>query len=111
LWRTPVKGLGFFYQVDGRHHDTTRGAIQPEEENPVKVKDLLAILSTLNPDSDIVLGTQQNYPMEATLYGVAVHSDFADVDEDDDAPPDVVLLEGSHLRYGSRDAWSVARTG
>ena len=79
----------------------------------MKVKDLLAILSDLDPEADVLLASQPNYPIEYRLGGVAVRSDFADPDDLSAGAKsnDVLLLEGSHIRYGSRDAWDRPRRG
>ena len=78
----------------------------------MKVRDLLTMLADVDPEANVLLGTQPGYPMEYALRGVAVRSDFSGA-EDTGAgarPNDVLLLEGAHLRYGTRDAWDQART-
>ncbi len=80
----------------------------------MKVKDVLAILADLDPEANVLLATQPSYPMESTLGGVAVRSEVSEVSESDDTaagpqPNDVLLLEGSHVRYGTRAAWDPSR--
>lgn len=77
----------------------------------MKVKDLLAILRDLDPEANVVLSTQPSYPMEYALSSVAVRSDVSDRDDMTRGaqPNDVLLLEGSHLRYGSRASWDASR--
>jgi hypothetical protein len=77
----------------------------------MKVKDLLSILRDLDPEANVVLCAQPNYPIEYTLRDVAVRSDFSDPDDMTSGaqPNDVLLLEGTHLRYGSRAAWDASR--
>jgi hypothetical protein len=97
------------------------------------VQELISILEEMEPDAEVVIVYQQNWPLESSLGGVALRADVesADLDEDEDhdgdteptdaserrrrredaAPTDVILVEGSHLRYGNRDAWEVAHRG
>jgi hypothetical protein len=79
----------------------------------MKVKDLLAILRETDPEANVVLNTQPHYPLEHALSGVVVRSDYSDLDGPvaGSKPNDVLLLEGSQLRYGARMAWdrSLAR--
>jgi len=77
----------------------------------MKVRDLLAILRDLDPEAKVVLATQAHYPMEYALSGVALRSDVSEAENTSSGalPNDVLLLEGSHLRYGSRGAWDPSR--
>ncbi len=77
----------------------------------MKVKELIEILSTLDPEAAVVLASQPSYPMEYALRGVAVRSDFCEDERLSSGaqPSDVLLLEGSHLRYGARAAWDQPR--
>ena len=77
----------------------------------MKVKDLFAILRDLDPEANVVLATQPHYPMEYALSGVALRSDVSEAENTSSGarPNDVLLLEGAHLRYGSRDAWDLSR--
>lgn len=91
----------------------------------MKVHELISILQNCDPDAEVVLAEQPTYPMEHKLVGVSVREDFTDapfVDEDDEddevgpfsrerkpgeaRPNDVLLLEGAHLRYGNKAAWT-----
>lgn len=71
-------------------------------------------------DAEVRLMTQQNWPFENSVYGLAsgaeineFHDDEdGDDDEDsDDAAEDSVLfiVEGKQLGYGTKRAWDVAR--
>jgi hypothetical protein len=64
-------------------------------------------------DAEVRLMTQQNWPFENTIYGLASGAEINDSDEDDDADveADAVLyvVEGGQLAYGSKRAWEVAR--
>lgn len=93
----------------------------------MKVKTLIEILSDCDPEADVYIMGQQNYPFENAVHGVAVREEFSDADGDEAeepaAPPrdrwaasdaqlphnDVFIVEGGQTRYGSKDAWSAAR--
>jgi hypothetical protein len=59
--------------------------------------------------------TQQNWPFENAVAGVACREDIVEEEPDEEAatdgaaPNDVFIVEGSQLRYGSKAAWNVAR--
>lgn len=64
-------------------------------------------------DAEVRLMTQQNWPFENTIFGLASGEEInADPDEgdDDDVEADQVLYicEGEQLGYGSKRAWDVA---
>jgi hypothetical protein len=87
-------------------------------EEIMKVRELIAILQEKDPDANVLVMMQQNYPFECAFAGVAVREDFIEIDEEDEVrlaasgerANDVFLLEGSQLRYGSKRAWEAART-
>jgi len=68
-------------------------------------------------DAEVRLMTQQNWPFENSIYGLASGAEINDYqededgDEDDDAAEDAVLfiVEGQQLGYGTKRAWDVAR--
>ena len=69
-------------------------------------------------DAEVRLMTQQNWPLENSIYGLASGAEINDYDEDDedggdddDASEDAVLfiVEGQQLGYGTKRAWEVAR--
>jgi hypothetical protein len=87
------------------------------------VSELIDLLEDCDPDAEVFLMSQPSWPFEHTVAGVTVRSEIEDRDEDgaddeeEDAPParedgtrpnDVFILEGTQLRYGSRDAWAAA---
>lgn len=92
----------------------------------MKVHELIEILETLDPDAEVLLATQRDYPFENTLEGVVTRRDFTglDVEEDDDfvegpldsgrrpepRRSDVLLLEGEQLRCGTAAAWNMPRS-
>ena len=86
------------------------------------VQQLIDLLSKQDPTADVHLMSQQNWPFENAILGVAVRKDWEDVEEDEDGNPtpgmnggrggkskDVFLVEGHQIRYGSRKAWEHAR--
>jgi hypothetical protein len=96
----------------------------------MKVKELIEILEECDAEADVFVMSQENYPFEHRLAGVAVRKDFAECDEADGeeegptVPPsgdrwtaperslprnDVFILEGSQVRYGSSAAWGAGR--
>jgi hypothetical protein len=85
----------------------------------MKVKELIAILEEQDPDADVLIMSQENWPFENNVYGVTVRSEIEenDDDEEDETPAprrdgrasnDVFIVEGRQLRYGSKTAWDVA---
>lgn len=93
----------------------------------MQVRELMAILEDQDPEAEVLLVTQRQWPFEYSLSGVSIRSEVEEVDDDEDgddeaeegaprergrddgAPTDVLLVEGRQLRYGSETAWNVAR--
>ncbi|MBK8482458.1 MAG: hypothetical protein IPL40_15045 [Proteobacteria bacterium] len=88
----------------------------------MNVKQLIEILEDLDPDAEVLLMSQQSWPFENGIAGVAVREDLVEDDEDLDdeereeprfekgtAANDVFIVEGQQLRYGSKAAWDAAR--
>jgi hypothetical protein len=79
----------------------------------MNVSQLISILSECDPDAQVFTLQQPNWPFEYSIAGVTVREEFSNLDEGElpagCATSDVFLVEGSQLRYGSRDAWSAAR--
>jgi hypothetical protein len=67
-------------------------------------------------DAEVRLMTQQNWPFENTIYGLAsgveinFEADEDDPDDDGDVDEDAILyiVEGSQLGYGTKRAWDAA---
>lgn len=97
----------------------------------MKVSELIELLEEQDPDAEVLVMSQPNWPFELGLAGVTtreevLRADRADRDEDGDgddddeeeeeeprvergaAKNDVFLVEGEQLRYGSKTAWSMA---
>lgn len=84
----------------------------------MKVRELIDILVDLDEEAEVFIMSQQQWPFENALHGVTTRGDIseavADVDREDGELPkgtattDVFLVEGTQLRYGSKDAWDAA---
>lgn len=86
----------------------------------MKVSELIELLEEQDPDAEVLVMMQQNWPFELSLAGVTTREEMLRADreerDDDDEPRfergtaknDVFLVEGEQLRYGSKTAWSVA---
>ena len=68
------------------------------------VQDLIEILETLDPDAEVLLGTQPSYPIETTIRSVVTRKEY---DEDTKNPNEVLILEGRQMGYGCKTAWEV----
>ena len=69
--------------------------------------------SWIGRDAEVRLMTQQNWPFENTIFGLASGEEInndPDEEDDDDVEADQVLYicEGQQLGYGSKRAWEVA---
>ena len=66
----------------------------------------------LGGDTEVRLMTQQNWPFENTVAGLASGQEINDRDDGDDEDVDdervVFIIEGQQLGYGSKRAWEVA---
>ena len=94
----------------------------------MKVSELIELLEEQDPDAEVLVMSQPNWPFELGLAGVTTREEMLRVDRDEDgdgdddddddeqeprlergaAKSDVFLVEGEQLRYGSKTAWSVA---
>lgn len=83
----------------------------------MKVSELIELLEEQDPDAEVLVMSQQNWPFECALAGVTTREEMllADGDEDGEAEApagaahsDVFLVEGEQVRYGSKTAWAVA---
>ena len=91
------------------------------------VAELMAFLENQNPDANVIFVTQPRWPFENSIRTVITRKELMDYksqkfdelldEESDDIPDepfkdgrllsDVILVEGSQLRYGDRDMWEV----
>jgi hypothetical protein len=77
----------------------------------IKIKDLIAALSTRNPDAQVLLMTTRKQPFENHLVGVVGRDEMLDQqwrEEPGIAYDDVFLVVGKRIRPGSLSAWIVA---
>lgn len=84
------------------------------------VTELMEVLEDLNPEAEIRLMIQRHYPMQSGLYGICTdeamkHADGDEGEEDEQEDRNdsrtesvVYLVEGAHIAYGNKKAWSVA---
>ncbi|MFN9813840.1 MAG: hypothetical protein ACK6CU_29865 [Deltaproteobacteria bacterium] len=101
----------------GAHSRTT-----PKRSTTMKVSELIELLQDKDPDAEVMIMSQESWPFENAVAGVAVREEFVDDDDEDceddereepryekgTAANDVFLVEGQQLRYGSKAAWRVA---
>ena len=96
----------------------------------MKVYELMEILEAADPEADVLLASQPSWPFEWSVSGAVIRSEIPprweededelppdDEDDDPDAnigrdtwfnngrSSDVILTEGSQLRYGKHDYW------
>ena len=95
------------------------------------VSELIQLLQDRDPDADVRIMSQEGWPFECAIDGVAVRDDFdgeeCDCDHRSTEPheegcpaaengdyeagltgKDVFIVEGSQERYGDKSAWQVA---
>ncbi len=84
------------------------------------MSELIELLEEQDPDAEVFVMSQPNWPFELGISGVTVREEMvrADAEADGDvagvryepgtAPNDVFIVEGEQLRYGSKTAWQVA---
>ena len=89
----------------------------------MKVSELIELLQDQDPDAEVMIMSQENWPFENAVAGVAVREEFVDDDDEDceddereepryekgTAANDVFLVEGQQLRYGSKTPFRLAR--
>ncbi len=84
----------------------------------MNVAELIEILEGMDPEAEVLIGSQENWPFEYSLAGVTSREEMLAAEADSDEEPsyengtagsDVFLVEGQQLRYGSKLMWSAAR--
>ncbi len=90
----------------------------------MKVYELIEIMQDMDPDADVWLMSQQDYPFEHRVAGVCQRGDWVEEDPTDEPwadgdrwgasetqlpRSDVFILEGGQTRYGAKAAWDAAR--
>lgn len=90
------------------------------------VSELIERLQECDPDAEVRIMSQENWPFENSILGVTVREEMQDdarecghepheegcpaLDEENDdglQPNDVFIVEGQQERYGSKRAWAV----
>jgi len=82
----------------------------------MKVGELIEMLQQYDPEAELYLAEQPSWPFEFSIAGVVQRENVL-AEEDDDvavcrdgmSPSDVLLIEGTQLRYGSKQTWAFAR--
>lgn len=74
----------------------------------MKVKELIQALESYDPDAEVLLATQPSWPFENRVFGVVSREEMnpGGLPPSEGANSDVLLLEGTQLRYGSKAAWT-----
>jgi hypothetical protein len=78
------------------------------------VSELIEMLQELDPDANVLIMAQQNWPFENGVSHVMTREDMLRSNEDDEdvvyengtSATDVFIVEGRQLRYGSKAAWN-----
>jgi hypothetical protein len=96
------------------------------------VQQLIDLLNECDPEAEVRIMSQEGWPFENALKGIAVREDFGSEEcecdhritepHDEDCPAggdgehedglkanDVFLVEGAQERYGDKAAWEVVR--
>ncbi len=87
------------------------------------VQELIEFLETQEPTAQVLFAGQPNYPFEYSIRGATTRGDIRQMEsedpddvlmeEDEDRyneglkNSDVILVEGSQLRYGDRVVWDL----
>ncbi len=98
----------------------------------MNVRDLIERLEDEDPNAEVRMMCQQQWPFEYSIYGICSSSQLVEEDESEEEdeeelphdhmlvdrhpgtgitekPKCVFLVEGSQLSYGNKNAWEVAR--
>ncbi len=83
----------------------------------MKVAELIEILEDMDPDAEVLIGSQENWPFEYDVAGVVTREEVVGESDDEEEPrygeglaaSDVFIVEGTQLRYGSNRMWAAAR--
>ncbi len=104
-------------------------AERPTKEKNMTVTELIELLEECDPDATVRIMSQEHWPFEKAIRGIAVRDDYAesscdcetDSAEHDDGCPtsgnyaegleatDVFIVEGAQERYGDKAAWEAVR--
>lgn len=75
------------------------------------VADLIEALEGMDPEAEVHLMTQPEWPFEYSVLGVCRREDFEEEGfvEGEKEGRDVFLVEDVQLRYGNKGAWEAAQ--
>jgi hypothetical protein len=85
--------------------------VQQLQEVAMKVKSLIQMLENMDPEANVYVCHQPNWPLELTVANVVSREDTLEDPEDEfeerdgSKKNDAIIVAGSHARYGSRNAW------
>jgi len=82
----------------------------------MKIRTLIELLQKQNPESNIKIMTQENYPIEHGILGLTSEDDMNENDGEperesdpsnvgEQPPCDVFIVESGYIGYGPRAAW------
>jgi hypothetical protein len=77
------------------------------------VKELMDILQRQDPNAQVKLISQPNWPLEHDIKGIVNCDDLSDEDNHvrprrpSNTPSDVLIVEGEQIGYGPKAAWTV----
>ena len=77
----------------------------------MKVKHLIEILEDADPEATVLICSQFNWPFEYSIGRAIIREEILENGEEPDRyeegarTNDVLIVEGSQLRYGTKRAW------
>lgn len=77
----------------------------------MKVRELIEELEVMDQDAEVLIASQPHWPFEYSISAVnARHDVEEDCEEDEERPDgtrgnDVIIAEGTQLRYGKKSHW------
>jgi hypothetical protein len=87
--------------------------IEPQKmEHTMTVQKLSELLQDLDPDAEVLIMSQENWPFECSVKGLVDRNEFEPLSEieeknsDGRKASDIFIVMGEQLRYGNRDAWN-----
>ena len=69
------------------------------------VGELISMLEGFDEESNVFFMSQPNWPFEYSIEDIVERSDFENDESDGRKNNDVILVEGSQIRYGNKNAW------
>ena len=69
------------------------------------VGELISMLEGFDEESNVFFISQPNWPFEYSIKDIVERSNFENDETDGKKNNDVILVEGSQIRYGNKNAW------